>query len=108
MRGGLWAVSRVEGSARARLAFRGLSCWEASAALCLEFPFWAWSMIAVWGCFCSPGGFINGSCGTYWSFLAWGGPFGAVGRGACGLCSKSRARRAHTLASEVYPAGKFQ
>ena len=38
-RGGLWAVSRVESSARVRLAFRALSCWEASVTLYLWFPF---------------------------------------------------------------------
>ena len=38
-RRGLWAVSRVESSARVRLAFRALSCWEASVILYLWFPF---------------------------------------------------------------------
>ena len=34
-------------------------------------------MIAVCSCFCGPGrgGGINGSCGGYWSFLAWGWSF---------------------------------
>ena len=38
--GSLWAVSKVESSARAHLAFRGLSCWEASVTLYLWFRFW--------------------------------------------------------------------
>ena len=41
---GLWAVSKIESSARAHLAFRGLSCW---------FRFYAF---AIWGWFYSPGG----------------------------------------------------
>ena len=38
----------------------------------LWFRFWAWSMIAIFSCFCTPEGVINGSCGKYGSFLAWG------------------------------------
>ena len=67
-------------------------------------------MIAIWGCFCGPEGVINSSCGNNVSLLDWGYPFQTVGGGgrgrwACGLCPKSRARRARTLPSEVYPAG---
>ena len=45
--------------------------------------------------------------------LAWDGPLRAVGDlagcwGSCGLCLRSRARRACTLLVEVYPAGKLQ
>ena len=40
-------------------------------------------MIAICSRFCGPGrgGGINGSCGNYGSFLAWGGPLRAVGEG---------------------------
>ena len=98
--GGLWAVSRVKGLACARtlpsggglvgcvesrglgacvqLAFRGLSCRGASVALCLWFRFWEWSVIAICGCFCGPGGVIGGSCGGCGFFLAWGGLFRAL------------------------------
>ena len=75
--GGGW----FEGLVHARVAFWGLSCWWASVALCLGFRFWAWSIIAICGCFCSPEGVIRGSCGGYGSFLAWDGPFWAVGVG---------------------------
>ena len=46
--GGLWAVSRVVGSAGACLAFRGLSCWGDSWALCLWFRFWGWGVCELW------------------------------------------------------------
>ena len=46
--GGLWAVSGVVGSAGACLAFRGLSCWGDSWALCLWFRFWAWGVCGLW------------------------------------------------------------
>ena len=49
------------------------------------------SMIVICDRFCSPEVVINGSCGSYESFLVWGKPFrtvGEEGRGACGLCSK--------------------
>ena len=39
--GSLWAVSKVESTARSRFAFRGLSCWEASVTLYLRFRLWA-------------------------------------------------------------------
>ena len=48
-------------------------------------------MIVICDRFCSPEVVINGSCGSYESFLVWGSPFrtvGEEGRGACGLCSK--------------------
>ena len=48
-------------------------------------------MIAVWGCFCSPGGVINGFCGNYGSLLVWDGPF--LAGGTCGLCLGSGVRR---------------
>ena len=51
--------------------------------------------IAICGCFCGPGA-------PGWPFPGWGG------RGACGLCPKSRSRCARALPSEVYPAGKLQ
>ena len=39
-------------------------------------------MIAIWGRFCSPGGWgIGGSCVAYGSLLAWDSPFRFVGRG---------------------------
>ena len=47
--GSLWAVSGIGGSARACLAFRGLSCWGASLALCLWFRFWAWGCASCGG-----------------------------------------------------------
>ena len=40
--GGVWAVSRIRGSACVCLAFWDLSCWWASVVLCL-FRFWIWS-----------------------------------------------------------------
>ena len=43
--------------AGARLAFSGLSCWEASVALYLWFRFQKWSMIAICDRFFSPEGF---------------------------------------------------
>ena len=73
-------LSKVEGSAQSHLAFRGLSCWEALVTLYLWFRFLTWSMIAICSRFCSPGG--GGglcSCGNYGFFLAWDGPFKAVG-----------------------------
>ena len=104
---GLWAVSRVEESARARLFLQGLSCWEASVALYLRFWFWAWSvwsMIAICGRFCSAGGgVINSSSVYYGFFLYWEWSFQFCG-GAYGLCLKSRAQRTRLS----YPAGKLQ
>ena len=76
-------------------------------------------MIAVCSCFCGPGGGggVNGSCGGYWSFLAWGWSFpGSVCVSVCvcvfvGLEAVSKVEssvRVHTSSSEVYPAGKLQ
>ena len=95
--GGLWAVSGAGGSVRAPIAFRVLSCWGASVALCLWF--WFWPLLR------SRGG------GGYWWFLWPGGPFPGCW-GAYGLCPGSRAstnaRRARSSPSEVYPAGKLR
>ena len=77
--GGLWAVSRVVGSAGACLAFRGLSCWGDSWALCLWFRFWAWGVCELW-----------------------------VGGGACGLCLESRVRCECASSSEFCRTGKLQ
>ena len=52
-------MSNVESSARAPLAFRGLSYWEAS-------------VIAICSQFCSPEGVINSFCGNCGFFLTWG------------------------------------
>ena len=63
--GGVYGLCPESGAWRARLAFQGLSCWEAS-------------MIAICGRFCGPGG-VNGFCMNYGFFLAWVSPFRAVG-----------------------------
>ena len=46
-------------------------------------------MIAICGCFCSPEGGINSSCGRYGSFSTWDSPFWAVGGGG-GLWALSK------------------
>ena len=72
----------------ARFALRNISYWQAAVTLYFDFR---QSMIVICDRFCSPEVVINGSCGSYESFLVWGKPFrtvGEEGRGACGLCSK--------------------
>ena len=94
---GLWALSEVDNSARARVAFpvwlpfveavlkgflmvfglQGAGGWRVyglcpklgDAARTPRIP----SMISI--CGGSPEGFFNGSCGNYGPFLAWDGPF---------------------------------
>ena len=78
LRGALRAVSRVGGS-RARLAFRGLFCWEASVALYLWFRFWAWCMIVICRWFCNLRGLLAVPVGTMGSFWPGVGPFRAAG-----------------------------
>ena len=104
--GSLWTVSRVESSAWAHLAFRDLSCWEASVTLYLWFPFWAQSMIAICRRLCSHGGIINSSCGNYGFFYPGVNPLKTVG--VYGLCPKLRAWRTCASPSNVYPTGKLQ
>ena len=99
---GAWCVVRG-----ASLAIRGSSCCWALVALCWWFRFWAWSMIAICGRLCGPQGVIDGSCGSYGSFLVWGGRFRAW-EDTCGMCLNSRGRRVRASPSEVYPAAKLQ
>ena len=77
----LWRVSRVGGSARSRLAFRwypaGKLQWRFICGFSLRHGLWLPFVAA----FAVLGGVINGSCGNYGSFLAWGGPLRAVGEG---------------------------
>ena len=58
--------------------------WSA-CGVCLWFRFKAGSTTAICSRFSGPEGVINGSCGNYGSFLAWGGPLRAVGGAGGGL-----------------------
>ena len=103
--GGLKAVSKVEVSARVRLTFRGLSCWEVSVTLYFWFQFYfifILPMIAVFSRFFSSEEVINWSCGNYGSFLTLGIAFSRLwGR----LWAVSKVE---SSPSEVYPAGNLQ
>ena len=77
--GEVYGLCPESGAWRARLAFQGLSCWEAS-------------MIAICSRFCGPGGLMVSvwTMGSFWPGLALSGLWEAYG-----LCPKSRACRVH-------------
>ena len=81
-------------------------------ALCLWFQFWAWSMTAIWGCFCVVGGLLMGPVRAMDFCWPVGGALRAVGWGGLGsLCAASKVEGlmgARALPSQVYPAGKLQ
>ena len=62
----------------ARFALRNISYWQAAVTLYFDFR---QSMIVICDRFCSPEVVINGSCGSYESFLVWGKPFPDCGGG---------------------------
>ena len=87
--GGLWAVSKVEGSACIPRLPGSILLVGFSDTLPVASILGMVYMIAICGCFCSPEGGINGSCGRYGSFSTWDSPFWAVGGGG-GLWALSK------------------
>ena len=64
-------------------------------------------MIAICGCFCSPEGVLNSSCGNYGSFDL-GMALSRLWGGLWALSKVESLAHTHTSPSEVYPAGELQ
>ena len=111
--GSLWAVPKVEGSAHIPRLPGSIHLVGFSDTLLVVSILGMVYMIAICGCFCSPEGVINGSCGRYGSFSAWDSPFWAVGEGrgeGGGLVGfvQSCELSVHAWPSDVYPNAKLQ